>query len=278
MYVGLNISGILKDSISNLTKEIDFNKSKPNAWTEILLEKYSFDDIKIAWQSKSLFVEDFLTEFAKFINLDNSKLLTGYNYINEENSKEGIKLNFAQKDKKKTAELGLTKFSMLAGAAIVDVKEGEKQNIEWILTNYGTSSKGVDVVIAGECIEKGLLIPEIVQTNYIRQQLDKQNEFKATFVETVSTTGEKIFYARIDDIFIHKGFQPIYPMSPKEGKRYGEISYDCAIKFIISFIGGNDEGGDVAIFFSPIENRQDGSYYSNLTKGTLEEWMKKNAL
>ncbi len=276
IYVGLNVNGILKDSISNLSKEIDFNKSKPNVWTDILSDNYSFDDIKTAWQNKSVFVEDFLTEFAKFINLDNLKLLTGYNYINEEKPNEGIKLNFAQKDKKKTAELGLPKFRMLAGAAIVDVKEDEKQNIEWILTNNGTSSKGVDVVIAGECIEKALLIPEIVQTNYVRQQLNKQNEFKATFVETVATTGEKIFYARIEDIYIPKGFKPNYPMSPKEMKRYEKISYDCAIKFNISFIGGNEGGGDVAIFFSPIENRQDGSYYSNLTKGTFEEWMKKN--
>ena len=125
---------------------------------------------------------------------------------------------------------------------------------------------------------KGLLIPEFVQTNYVRQQLDKQNEFKATFVETVATTGEKVFYARIEDIYIPKGIQPNYPMSPKEGKRYGKISNNCAIKFNISFIGGKDGSGDVAIFFSPIENRQAGSYYSNLTKGTLEEWMKKNAL
>ena len=276
IYVGLNVNGILKDSISNLSKEIDFNKSKPNVWTDILSDNYSFDDIKTAWQNKSVFVEDFLTEFAKFINLDNLKLLTGYNYINEEKPNEGIKLNFAQKDKKKTAELGLPKFRMLAGAAIVDVKEGEKQNIEWILTNNGTSSKGVDVVVAGECIEKALLIPEIVQTNYVRQQLNKQNEFKATFVETVATTGEKIFYARIEDIYIPKGFKPNYPMSPKEMKRYEKISYDCAIKFNISFIGGNEGAGDVAIFFSPIENRQDGSYYSSLTKGTFEEWMKKN--
>lgn len=278
MYIGLNINGALKDSISNLSKEIDFNKNKPNVWTDILLDNFSFEDIKIAWQKKSVFVEEFLTEFAKFIDLDTSKLLTGYNYINEENRNEGIKLNFAQKDKKKTAELGLTKFSMLAGAGLVDVKEGEKQTLEWIMTNQGTFSNGLDVVITGECIEQGLLIPETVQTNYVKSQLDKQNEFTVTFVETVTTTGEKIFYARIEDIYIPKGFQPTYPMSSKEGKRYGKISYDCAIKFNISFIGGKDIGGDLTVFFSPLVNRQEGSYCASIAKGTLEEWMKKNAL
>lgn len=278
IYVGLNINGTLKDTISNLPQEIDFNKSQPNVWADILIDNYSFDDIKIAWKNKNVFVEEFLTEFAKYINLDHSKLLTGFNYLNDESPNEGIKLHFAQKDKKKTDVLGLAKFSMLAGAGLIDVKKGEKQNVEWILTNYGKSSRGVDIVIAGECIEKGLLIPEIVQTNYVKPELDKQNEHKATFEETVSTTGEKIFYARIEDIYIPKGFQPNYQMSAKEVKRYGKISYDCAIRFNIGFIGANEGGGEVAIFFSPIENRQDGTYYSNLTKGTLEEWAKKNAL
>lgn len=277
IYLGINTNGTLKDSLSNLSKEIDFNKNKPGVWTEILVDNFSFDDIQTAWQSKTVFVEDFLTKFAKFTGLDNSKLLTGYNYLNEENRSVGIKLNFAQKDKKKTAELGLTKFSMLAGAGLVDVKEGEKQTIEWIMTNQGTFSNGLDVVITGECIEKGLLIPENVQTNYVKSQLDKQNEFTTTFVATVATTGEKIFYARIEDIYIPKGFQPTYPMSSKEGKRYGKISYDCAIKFNISFIGGKNGGGDLAIFFSPLVNRQEGSYCARIAKGTLEEWMKKNA-
>lgn len=278
MYLGINKNGALKDSLSNISKEIDFNKNKPTVWNEILVENFSFEDIKMAWQSKMVFVEDFLTQFAKLTDLDNSKLLTGYNYINDENQNEGIKIYFAQKDKKKTAELGLTKFSMLAGAGLVDVKEGEKKTVQWILTNQGIYSNGLEVVITGECIEQGLLIPENIQTNYFKSQPDKQNEFTETFVETVATTGEIIFYARIEDFYIPEGLRPAYPMSPKEAKRYLKNSYDCAIKFNISFIGGKDGSGDLAVFFSPLINRQEGSYCASLEKGTLEEWMKKNAL
>jgi hypothetical protein len=278
IYVGINKNGTLKDSISNLSKKIDFNKTKPTVWSDILGNNYSFDDIKSAWQNKSLFVENFLTQFAKFINLDISKLLTGYEYLNEERPNEGIKLNFAQNDKKKAAELGLTKFSMIAGAGLVDVKSGEKQDTEWIMTNQGTFSNGLDIVITGECIEQGLLIPEITKVSYIKYKGDKQNEFTAPFIETVATTGEKIFYARIEEIYIPKGFQPTYPMTPKEGKRYGKIWYDPAIKFNISFIGGNDGIGDFTIFFCPLANRQDGSYCASLMKGRQEDWMKKNAL
>jgi hypothetical protein len=278
MYVGLNINGTLKDSLSNLSKKIDFDKSKPDFWKDILLNNYSFEDIKIAWQKKIVFVEDFLTEFAKFIDLDASRLLTGYEYLSEEKPNEGIKLNFIHKDKKKTADLGLTKFSMIAGSGLVDVKKGEKQDTEWIMTNQGTFSNGLDLIVAGECIEKELLIPEIAKLSYMKYKSEHQNEFFAPFIETVSTTGEKIFYARIEDIYIPKGFKPAEPMSPKESKRYGKIWYDPAIRFNISFIGGEDGNGDFEIFFSPLVNRQEGSYCASLMKDSLENWMSKDSL
>lgn len=278
MYVGLSINGTLKDALSNLSKEIDFSKKKPGVWAEILTPGLSFENIKTAWQTRVVFVEDFLARFSEFINLDSSKILTGYEYISEERPSEGIRVHFARKDKKKPAALGLTEFKLFAGAGLVDVKKDEKQTLEWIMTNHGASSNGLEVVIAGECIEKGLLIPESVQTSYVKSQPGKQDEYTAAFVETVATTGEKIFYARIEEIHIPKGFKPDYPMSPKEGKQYRKISYDCAIKFNICFIGGKDGAGDLAIFFAPLANRQEGSYFASVRKGTLEEWMKNSGL
>lgn len=277
IYIGLTINGTLKDTLSNLSKVIDFNKNKPGVWTEILIDSFSFDDIIAAWKTKTLFVEDFLTQFAKYTGLDNSKLLTGYEYISEEKPNEGIKLNFAKKDKKRTSELGLTKFNRLASAGLLDIKEGENQTLEWILTNLGNSSYGLDIIAAGECIEKGLLIPEMVKTNYIKSQIDKQEEFSATFIETVATTGQKIYYARIEDIYIPKGFQPVYPMTPKEGRNYGKIAYDCAIKFNIRLIGGKEGNGNLTILFSPLINRQEGTFHESITKESLEEWMNRNA-
>ena len=249
MYVGIIVNGTLKDSISNLSKEIDFNKSKPKVWSGILVNNYSFDDIKNAWKGKSVFVEDFLTQFVKFINIDTSKLLTGYEYLNDEKTDAGIRLYFAQKDKKKVAELGLTKFSMIAGAGLIDVTGEERQDSEWIMTNQGTSSTGLYIVITGDCIEQGLLIPEIVKASYVKYKSDKQIEFVASFIETVATTGEKLFYARIEEVFIPEGVQPTYPMTPKEAKRYGKAQYDPAIKFNISFAAGKDGTADFDIDF-----------------------------
>jgi hypothetical protein len=278
VYIGITDNGKLKDTISNRSKKIDFNKNKPSVWSDILVDKYSFDDIKSAWQYKSIFVEDFLTQFGKFINLDTSKVLTGYEYLNENNLTKEIKLNFAQKDKKKVAELGLTKFSMVAGAGLVDVKTGEKQTTEWIMTNQGASSSGVDIIVAGECIEKDLLIPNLVNTSLFKPLNGKQNEFSASFIATTSTTGEKIFHARIEDISIPKGFQPTFPMTPKESKRYGYIRYDCAIRFRISFIGGKEGIGEFTIFFCPLVNRQEGAFTFTSKKGQFEDWRNKNAL
>lgn len=278
VYVGITVNGVLKDSISNRSRKTDFSKNKPLVWSDIFINNYSFDDVKSAWQSKSVFVEDFLTQFAKFINLNTSNLLTGYEYTNEEKLIEGIKLNFVQKEKKKAPELGLTTFSMLAGAGLVDVKSGEKQIREWIVTNKGNSSIGLDIIVAGECIENNLLIPEFADVSLFKPQTGKQNEFSTSFIETFSTTGEKIFYAKIDDIQIPKGFQPSYPMTPKERKRAGEMQYFCSLRFNIGFIGSKDGIGEFTIFFSPLANRQEGTDSSTVMKGQLDDWMKKNAL
>ncbi len=266
IYVGLNINGKLKDTISNLSKEIDFNKSKPNVWSNILLENYSFEDIVKAWRNKSVFVEEFLREFSKFINIDSSKLLTGYEYLSEENPNEGIKLNFAKKDKKKAAELGLTKFSGISGVILVDIKPGEIQEEHLMLTNQGLESTGIDVVIAGKCIEERLLMPKIVKANYIKYNSELQNEFIVPFIETISTKGEKIFYARLKEFYIPKGFNPTFPMTTKEAKLYGSVWYDSAIKFSISFLGVKEGTGEFNIWFSPLANRPDGSHCIQLKK------------
>lgn len=278
VYVGLTNRGTLKDTISNRSKKIDFSKSKPLVWSDILVKNYSFEDVKSAWQSKSVFVEDFLTQFAKLINLDTSKLLKGYEYLNDEPLTKERKLSFVLKDKKKPLELGLTKFSMVAGSGLVDAKKGEKQFTEWIITNEGVSSIGLDIIVAGKCIENGLIIPDLANLSLFVPQADKQNEFTSPFIETSSTTGEKIFYARVEDIVIPKGYKPTFPMTPKESKRYGVIRYDRSIRFNISFIAVKDGVGEFTIFFCPLTNRQEGSYSSTVFKGQLDDWMKKNAL
>ena len=266
VYVGLTNNGTLKDTISNRLKKINFGKSNPSVWSDLLINSYSFEDVKDAWQSKSIFVEDFLTRFAKLINLDASKLVTGYEYLNEESLTKEIKLNFVQENKKKSPELGLTKFSLVAGSTLVDAKKGKNQFREWILTNEGASSNGLDVIVAGECIENGLIIPDFVNIGMSVQPVDMQNNFTASFIEATSTIGEKIFYARVEDIIIPEGYKPTFPMTSKESKRYNSIRYDRAIKFNVSFIVEKEGVGEFTIFFCPLVNRQEGSYSSKVFK------------
>ncbi|MGB4776224.1 MAG: hypothetical protein WBP45_13700 [Daejeonella sp.] len=272
-YISLINNGTLKDTIKNRSNKIDFSKSKPLVWSDILVENYSFEDIKSASRNKSAFVEDFLNQFAKLINLDSLKLLTGYNYLNEEKSVQQLKLNFVQKGKK-AEELGLTKFRMLAGVGIIDVKNGERKTAEWIVTNQGSASTGLDIIIAGECITNDLLIPEVVKVSLF----GSENPYPQQFIKTVSTEGEKIFYAKLEGFNIPEGYKPSYPMSPKESKRYGMIQYECGVNFNITFIGGKEGIGEFTVFFSPLVNRQDGGDCSTLLKGKFEDLRKKNAL
>lgn len=171
-------------------------------------------------------------------------------------------------------ELGLTKFCMLAGVGIVDVKSGEKQTSEWIVTNQGKASTGLDVIVAGECITNDLLIPELVKVGLFRNE----NISSVQFIEAVSTEGEKIFYAKLEDFIIPEGYKPNYPMTPKESKRYGMIKYEREVNFSITFLGSKEGTGEFTVYFSPLVNRQEGGDYSTSMKGTLEDWKKKNAL
>jgi hypothetical protein len=209
-------------------------------------------------------VEDFLAQFAKLINLETSKLLTGYGYLDEQKANSEIRIHFAQKDKKKPAELGLTKFSMMAQSGLDYVKRGEQLVREWIVTNEGDSSNGLDIIIAGECIDNNLLIPDLAKVKFLRPQADMQNEFSASFIETTSTTGEKIFYARIEGITIPKGYQPTFPLTPKESKQYYQNRYACAVKINIILIGSKEGAGEYTIFFCPLANRQEGSFSRTL--------------
>jgi hypothetical protein len=277
VYVRLVKNGTLKDSFSNRSKKIDFSKNKPLIWSDILANTYTFEHVKSAWNSKSVFVEDFLSRFAKLINLDSSKLLTGYEYLNEENLTGKTKLHFSEINKKKPAELGLTKFFVVAGSGLVDAKSGEKQSREWIITNEGDTSKGLEIIVTGYCIENGLVIPEFAKLNLLFPQADNQNEFFISFIETTSTTGEKLFYARVEDILIPKGYKPTFPMTPKESKRYGRIRYEYSIRFSICFIVGSDDVGEFTVFFCPLVNREEGFYSSVVFKGQLDDYLKKIA-
>ena len=142
------------------------------------------------------------------------------------------------------------------------------------MTNQGNASKGLDIVVAGECIANDLLIPELVKVGLFKYE----NTFSTQFIETVSTEGEKIFYAKLEDFIIPEGYKPNYPMTPKESKRYGMIQYEREVNFNLTFIGGKEGTGEFTVYFSPLVNRQDGGDYSTSMKGTLEDWTKKNAL
>lgn len=56
VYVGLIKNGTLKDSFNNRSKKIDFSKNKPFVWSDILANNYTFENVKTAWNSKSVFV------------------------------------------------------------------------------------------------------------------------------------------------------------------------------------------------------------------------------
>lgn len=258
MYLGLSKNGKLKDSLSNLSKEIDFKKNKPSEWLNILSDKKTFEDIKLGWSKKNLFVEEFLFEFSNLAGIEYSKLTIGYDYLCEVESIEGIRLNFAKKGKI-IKPLGETKIALMGTEIMNQVRIGEKFICNIFLTNYGDVSKGLDIIIAGEAIENGIIIPNKAIVNYFPILDETQGEFNENFTETISTTGQKIYYIRLENFNFKKGYEPNYPMSNKEYKQYNKKRIESAFKCHIEFMvvkGGNEQ---ILFYFSPLANRKLGS-------------------
>ncbi len=268
MFVGLNVKGSLKDSLSNLSSEIDFTKNKPTAWTGLLNAKNTFEDIKVAWATRNHFVEDFLFEFATLIQIGAPQLLTSYEYLTEEGSNEGIKLNFAKKDKN-PQKLGLTKLDYMGGGSRVQMKLGAKCTQEFLLTNHGTSSAGLDIIVSGASIENEILVPLNVKIEYLKVKDSRPNEFTSTFIETIASSGEKTYYARFDDFQIPNGL--LRPKNNKEFEQYTKTAHQSTIKCSIEFIGNKLGDDNLLIFFSPLVNREEGSSCCNFYNGQVTE-------
>lgn len=264
LYVRLYEKGRIRDTLSNISKKTDFTENKPEVWSNLLTNKFTFKDIQNAWQNRSLFVENFLSEFAQYINIDSSKIMTGYEYLHQENPAEGIKLHFAQKVRKSVPDLGPTRFFMFARPSQIYIKCGENCTKGWMLFNLGASSKGIEILIGGVGTEQDILIPRTVRVRYFENTGIGKTEVEATFKETVSTTGEKIFYVRLEDIYVPPGIEPVPQLTPKEAKRQSKILDESLMRFDISFIGNKVGSGDVEIYFSPLLNRQAGTASSRI--------------
>jgi len=261
LYIGLFYKGSIAGKISNLSEDLEFNfeESQPDVWASILNENVSFQDIKRLFDTDQVFVEKYLEEFAGFLNLNSSGLLTGYRYFSKENPEQGIKLHFAKQQEKPVLEKEAVNLHFIAYPGVIDLINGETSKTEWFISNRGLASEGIQFVIAGKAIEDGNIKPLTIK---IRNAKDtEESAVLLSFIETVSTSGEKMFYVQLADFSIIEGSVPPKSFSTKKYQEYWKQAYQTCIISKIDLMGLKEADSDFNIFVSPLSNKS--GYTSN---------------
>lgn len=264
IYIGLSKNGKHLDYISNLDDFTNLTKKKPKVWNEIIPGN-TFEDIQTAWDNKTVFVESFLAAFGELANIDQRHISMGYNYWLQENPNAGIKLHFAKKKQElQKQELEQVKLNMLAREGELNFSNNNSNRIKWTIRNSGEASTGLEIMITGNCIENQSIKPISVIVKPLEQNGDSK-EYKIGFIETATTSGEKLFYLRIEDLPIPKGIQPIKSSNLTKMQNYYKALYDSAINIEIVFSGLKECEDELKLFICPLENKQNGCYYECMT-------------
>lgn len=261
--LGYNKNGKLEDSISNLNDLVSLETSKPEIWADLTFRK-SFEDIESAWNNKTVFIESFLEELGKLLNISSNRLLAGYYDINEDISSFGTTLHFAKKKKEEqNTNTEPVNLNMLTREGFTDLKINSTMKIKWMITNFGESSIGLEIIFAGDAIEN-LYIKPLTAKISLHKQDENPKEYLCEFTENTAITGEKLFYSRIEDFYIPKGARPIPSIKIKKWQDDTAILYDAAINMEIEFLPLKACKTELKLFVVPLANRQGGSYYECL--------------
>lgn len=260
IYIALAKNGAVVDTISNLNEkyEVDFSKCQPVEWENLISEKpFSFTEIQEAWHSRDIFVEGFLDIFVKLLGVPQQNILTGYNYLHEEESASEIRLHFAKAPAQVDEALMPVSLNLLVKNIDSDFMENETQKLKWIITNYGEASQGMDIMINGEAIENGYLKPLSAKI-YFFHDATQFREFP--FTETKDQTGRILFDMPIVDFPIQKGEKPYPGMTNKKFNQLYSNLYAIAFAIEIEFSALKKGESKFNLFIVPRENRGVGTY------------------
>ncbi len=261
--LGYNKSGKLEGNFSNLNDLVSLETSKPEIWADLTCRK-SFGDIESAWNNKTVFIESFLEEFGKLLNISSNRLLAGYYDINEDISSFGTIFHFAKKkDKEQSTNAEPVNLNMLAREGFTDFKINSTMKIKWMITNFGESSIGMDIMFAGDAVEHLCVKPLTAKISHYKQD-ENRKEYLCEFTETTATTGERLFHINIEDFYIPKGARPVPAIKIKKWQDDVDILYNAAINMEIEFLALKACKTELRLFVVPLTNRQGGSYSESL--------------
>lgn len=263
IVLGYYKEGKLLEQMSNLSLLIDLETEKPEIWAELTPNR-SFEEIKKAWKYNVFSTKNFLKDFSKLINIPPSRLLRDYYTLHKEDSCINTLLHFVDKEKKEREAITKSvSLNMLIREGSTKIKPFHSHKMKWLMTNFGESSQGLEILVSGKAIDKLYLVPSRAKISYYKEGENKK-EYISEFMRTSQKHKGKVFYISLPDLFIPKGKKPIPSIKPQKNQQNQDFLYSIAIQIEIEFLGLNEGKDNVNVLIIPMKNRKDGHYCESI--------------
>ena len=264
IVMGYYKNGKLLEQMSNLSLLIDLETEKPEIWAE-LTPNQSFEEIKKAWKYNVFSTTNFLKDFSKLINIPPSRLLRDYYTSHTEDSWINTLLHFVDKEKKeREAITESVSLNLLTREGSTKIKTFHSCKMKWLITNFGESSQGLEVLVSGKAIEKLYLIPSRAKISYYCTESESPKEYFSEFQTTRRNQKGKVFFISLPNLFIPKGKKPIPSIKPQKNQQNQDFLYSIAIQIEIEFLGLNVGKDKVNVLIIPMKNREIGHYCESI--------------
>jgi hypothetical protein len=253
-------NGLILDYIYNGEENAIFNFEEIE-WTKILKKSFNIENLKASLNQDSSIVEPVVKKIAVLLNINTDNCLTGYNYSLEENIGNSTSLHYKSFiDQNEKQLLGPASLTMFSGNTVSNVSIDEEYIIKFQISNQGLSSKGIDVVLSGECIESDLILP--IEVKLLEKIFDEKCESWIQPLKFInSTTNERVSYARFEEFNIRKGYKSKRPVKNKDYEKDFKKRMVSAFTIEIKFkVIEQFSSKTFYIFCSPLENREDGTF------------------
>ena len=246
-------------------------KGKENfkLWKPLIKQGFTPVNLQMAWQEETVFVEDTLHKVADILDLNKSSCSTGYAYLSETKLPGGSRKLYFKKSNSQNGSIEIEQnhFEVFGYETKVEAKIDQLNTFRVLISSYGASTLGVNLILAGEAIEKQTLQPVLFRI--WSWQNGERLEWSASFLETITSKEQRIYYSTITDFRTAVGpNKPKVKLSVLEAKKLyknvGQSAFTIEIDYIPLILGQSE----ISIFCAPVENQE--GYCNNVIEFIIQ--------
>ncbi|AKV02657.1 hypothetical protein AKJ09_09320 [Labilithrix luteola] len=223
----------------------------PELWEALLAPGHSVEALKATWGEQRLFAEDTLRKTAEHFGLEAARVDIGYEYADKSNAKY-VRLSLRNKSRpaSETHASGPTVYVQHGYQPNVEVSQGMAVRICCGVQNHGGASRGLELVLAGDAITKGLVIPEVVEIVTGGASNMRRVE------KSVERRADR-FVAAFEDFENPAGLEGgLAALAGLPAKKMVEVMYASVVHANVQAVGGVPGGGTLLVTFAPLHDAE----------------------